>query len=202
MEGPLIMDIDARTELLDKMAAMLGVAGDIIGRVLDEAASHNFDLNHWAAYHWRPGSPIETWPWHPGTLYHGGQTGLRVGQLLLPPSVTGVKPADERATYAEGVYRRDRVYMTTDPEQARMFAALHESGRAGRAGDVYRVEPLQGLERDRDCVTPGLSWQAPCARIVGIVATSIRRAPYEKALKEFKAAKGEPQRPLRSFTPQ
>jgi hypothetical protein len=201
MEDPL-MDDNTRDALIAELSAELDMGIETIGALLDEAAALQIDLTDWGRYEERlPG--MGPWSWHPHTLYHGGQTGLRVGQLILPPTVTGAKPADERATYAPGVYRRDRVYMVTDPEQARMFAALHPSGDAKRGGDVYRVQWLQGLERDRDCRTGGLSWQAPCARIVGIVATGVRRAPYEKALRgeiEAARAKEEPRRRLRAFT--
>lgn len=191
-----------RDKLLRDMADALGVEYATIGTILDDAAQRGVELTDWARYEWQPVGRI-SWEWHPPVLFHGGQAGLRVGQLILPPATTGVKPADERATYAPGVYRRDRVYMVTEAELARMFAALHPSGDTKRGGDVYRVEPLQGLERDRDCRTPGMSWQAPCARIAGIVATGVRRAPYQKAFSaeiEAARAKEEPQRRLRAFT--
>lgn len=193
------MDDATRDALIAELSAELDMGIVDVGRLLDEAAALDIVLADWAVYEERlPGMP--PWSWHPQTLYHGGQAGLRVGQLILPPTVTGVKPANERADYPAGVYRPDRVYMVTDPEQARMYAALHPSGTAARGGDVYRVQPLQGLARDRDCKTPDLSWEAPCARIVGIVATSIRRAPYQKALEaqiEEARKKEAPQRRLR-----
>lgn len=199
MAGAL-MDDEDRIALLAELSGHLDMGINELARVLDEVAGLEVTLADWAVYPERlPGMP--PWSWHPQVLYHGGQAGLRVGQLILPPAVTGVKGSDQYATYAPGTYRRDRVYMTTDPEQARMFAALHPSGTAARGGDVYRVQPLQGLARDRDCKTPGLSWEAPCARILGIVATQIRRAPYQKAIEAWKAAqkKEEPGRPLRPF---
>lgn len=194
------MDDNTRDAMIAELSAELDMTTDQIGRLLDEAASLNLDLADWAVYEERlPGMP--PWSWHPHPLFHGGHAGLRVGQLILPPSVTGVKPANERADYPAGVYRPDRVYMVTDVEQARMYAALHPTGTPTRGGDVYRVQPLQGLARDRDCKTPGLSWEAPCARITGIVATGIRRAPYRKALKdeiaEANRKKEEAARPLR-----
>lgn len=192
------MDDNDRDALLAEMSAMLDMPITTIATVLDEAAALGVVLTDWEAYEDRYG--LQAWSWWPQQLFHGGQAGLRVGQLILPPTMTGAKPADERAEYAPGVYRRDRVYMVTDPEQARVYAALHPSGVSKRGGDVYRVQPLLGLARDRDCKAPGLSWQAPQARILGIVATSIRRAPYQKALAAEIAAAREkeaPQRPLR-----
>lgn len=196
------MDDNDRDALLAELSAELDLPLHTIAHVLDEAARLEVELPDWAHYPERlPGMP--PWSWHPQVLYHGGQAGLRIGQLILPPTVTGVKPADQRATYPPGVYRADRVYLITDPEQARQFAALHPSGTPARGGDVYRVRPVGGIARDRDCKIHGISWEAPMARIVGIVATGVRRAPYQKALAaEIEAArkKEEPPRPLRPFT--
>lgn len=197
------MDDDARSALLAELSAELDMPIDTIGTLLDEAAALEVVLADWAVYEERlPGIP--PWRWHPQTLFHGGCPGLRVGELILPPDVTGVRPATDYAEYKPGVYRSDRVYMTTDVEQARQFAALHPQGTHALGGDVYRVVPLQGLAHDRDCKVRGMSWQAPLARVVGIVATSIRRAPYLKAIdvqKEIARTKEEPLRRLRPFTP-
>lgn len=197
------MQDEKRDELVCELSGLLDVDHDTIGRVLDEAAALEVDLTDWAHYEWQPVGRI-SWSWHPPLLYHGGRAGLRVGQLLLPPAITGVKPANEYADYPPGVYRPDRVYLTTDPENARLFAALHPSGTADRGGDVYRVEPLHGLERDHDCKIRGMSYQAPQARIVAIAATSVRRAPYTKAIAELQQAskaKGEPRRRLHPRAP-
>lgn len=115
-------------------------------------------------------------------LFHGGLAGLRPGDLLLPPSVTGVPrgPLWEGRTI-DG-YRPDRVYLSTSRPIAEMFAAFHPRGAAGRYGDVYLAEPIGDLEPDASSAGSGISWQAPQARIVAIVATGIRREPYSQAI--------------------
>ena len=81
-------------------------------------------------------------------FFHGGPRGLRE---VLPSSITGVPST---ASYgAEGICRRDRVYVTTDLSAAIMFAAGNPFG----AQAVYQVEP-EGLEPDPDCRVPGLSF--------------------------------------------
>lgn len=118
-------------------------------------------------------------------LFHGGVPGLRVGQWILPPAVTGGKSADQYATYDPGVYDPALVYMVTELEQARMFAAMCPTGSGpGRGGDVYRVQPTIPVALDPDCRKEGTSWCASRALILGIVATGVRVAPYKRALVE------------------
>ena len=129
--------------------------------------------------------------WHlytgPKVFFHGGAPGLRVGGWILPPAQTHVKTSEAYATYAPGIYRPDMVYLVTEVEQARAFAGLCQVAAVGRGarargGDVYRVVPALLVALDPGCETEGLSWCAPVAKIVSIVATSVRRAPYEKQL--------------------
>jgi len=123
----------------------------------------------------------------PRAFFHGGAAGLRVGGWILPPSVTGVRTSQEYATYEPGVYRNDMVYLVTEVEQAKAFAALCKAAAVGtgaraRGGDVYRVIPALLVALDPGCQTEGLSWCAPAANIVSIAATSVRRGPYENEL--------------------
>ncbi|MET3648079.1 NAD(+)--rifampin ADP-ribosyltransferase [Phyllobacterium ifriqiyense] len=78
--------------------------------------------------------------------FHGGFGGLRVGQLILPPSITKVPST---ASYgAAKVCRRDRVYVTANMDAAYLCACLHWSGR----GKVYEVEPIGEIKTDPDGV--------------------------------------------------
>ena len=111
--------------------------------------------------------------------WHGGQRGLSVGDYILPPARTGAPATSDYAKRIAGgeVMRADRVYITTDPDAALMFAAMHPSG-----GTVYRVDPVGELVHDPDCDTPGLSFECERARILskrnvtGYEMKKIRRA--------------------------
>ncbi len=94
------------------------------------------------------------------TYFHGGFPRLRVGEFVLPSSVTGAHSTADHG--AEGVCRRDRVYLTTDLQAAKVFAAMFPNGR----GWVYQVEPDGELEPDPDCKDPGFSFQCERARVV------------------------------------
>lgn len=73
--------------------------------------------------------------------YHGGAPGLR---QVLPPAATG---APTTADYgAEGICRRDKVYVVTSYHAASLYAAMHPSGR----GVIYEVQPIGVLEDDPD----------------------------------------------------
>lgn len=109
--------------------------------------------------------------------YHGGVGGLRVGDLVLPPSETGAPCASDYG--AAGVHRRDRVYVATDPQAALLWGAL----RPGPLGCAYRVEPIGELEPDPDCSEPGLSFTCPRARVLAVRAiTPKERRRVRKAL--------------------
>ena len=95
-----------------------------------------------------------------GPYYHGGKPGRKRGEFLLPPSKTKVPSCSEYG--AAGVHRRDRVYVTTNPVAALMFAA------GWPEGVVYEVEPLGILAQDQDCSMPGLSFECDRARVLRI----------------------------------
>jgi len=108
-----------------------------------------------------PPSPIAYW--------HGGAPGLKVGELILPPSTTCTS-ITLGAYMGEGEkaragYRADRVYVTSLQEAAELYAALYPDG-----GWVYRVQPWLPLEVDPDCTEPGLSYACLGARIVAAYA--------------------------------
>jgi rifampin ADP-ribosylating transferase len=99
-------------------------------------------------------------------VFHGGFGGLRVGDVVLPPEQTG---APSSADYgAENVCKRDRVYITTSELAAKMWAALHPSGR----GKVYEVTPLGPTKPDPDCTLEGLSFETTSARVDRVIQMS------------------------------
>lgn len=117
--------------------------------------------------------------------YHGGVRGLNPGDLILPAGETGAvsiadvgAPDDEIALKVARVHRKDRVYLTTEPVIARVFASLAVNSRRRYGGDVYRVEPIGDVEPDPDYLSgDGGSVQAPRARVVEVVE---RRVPRPK----------------------
>lgn len=95
--------------------------------------------------------------------YHGGPAGLAVGSYIEPPSKTRAPSLSEYG--AAGIHRRDRVYCTTDPTQALIYACGHHSGR----GAVYVVKPEDPIENDPDWLgDPGGSIQCPRAKIIAV----------------------------------
>lgn len=95
--------------------------------------------------------------------YHGGPPGLKVGQRILPARVTGVRSTAEYG--AAGICDPNKVYVTTDPLAAAIFASMHPSGD----GRVYKVETIGAVTHDPDCNEDGLSYVCEAARIVGRV---------------------------------
>ena len=111
---------------------------------------------------------------------HGGMPGQRVGQWLLPPSVTGHVSGARYALQAgidvraeglsDDLHRDDCVYLTSEIGHARSKAgAVLLTGRA-RFGSVYEAVPA-GPQPDPDFEPdfPGLSVQCPFALITAVV---------------------------------
>ena len=115
-------------------------------------------------------------------FYHGGAPGL---SEILPPIETGSSCSSD---YGAGhVHDRKKVYITTDPNAALIFAALHPS----RDGVVYQVEPYGEIENDPDCDQDDLSFQCDGAIIVGIkrypvgTLSAVRREILPPELSKF-----------------
>ena len=199
------MDVEERSGVIAELSARLDMDVVTIGRLLDAVCTMNLPadwLTDWADYPHAPG--VIHWPWQPeGPFYHGGRGGLHPGRLLLPPTAQGIVGAPKRhLDYPLGGYRADRVYLTSDVELARMYAAINPTGLPDRGGDVYLVEPGPGMiEDDPDATRSGLSFCVRSARIVSVVATSIRRAPYIKAIDKQLAEQAKAEQPpkLRPF---
>lgn len=89
--------------------------------------------------------------------YHGGPRGLV--QFIKPPIETGA--ANCSMYGAGGVHRRDRVYLSTNPHTALLYAC------GQLAGSVYVVEPIGAVEPDPDWTgAPGESVQCERAKII------------------------------------
>ncbi|MHA3838265.1 hypothetical protein ACXR8F_21335 [Terrabacter sp. AAH1] len=112
-------------------------------------------------------------------LYHGGAPGRRPGELLLPPSVTGLNATLRDQSRAQGLrnitQRHDRVYVTSHRELARAFAGGWKDsvGRIGR-GSLYRVE-AEECDPDPDLPGLGISFQTPQAVVTGVIDAHVPR---------------------------
>lgn len=115
------------------------------------------------------------------SLWHGGAPGLEVGAWLLPPRATGYPcRSDVRALDAglsQITYRPEFVYVTSDRDLAKGYAATWTRPTDGRVGWgwLYRVEVDEAdLMPDPDLLSsPGVSFQCRRASIAAI---------YEKAV--------------------
>ncbi|MFE1264433.1 hypothetical protein ACFW5X_28385 [Streptomyces albogriseolus] len=99
--------------------------------------------------------------------FHGGFPGLKPGDQLLPPDATGTDHRLSSYALALGgpahATRTDVVYMTTDRQVAKAYAAFYPDGA------LYAVTPESPVDPDPDCREPGLSWQCPRAVVVAVV---------------------------------
>lgn len=100
-------------------------------------------------------------------FYHGGVPGMEKGDIILPPSITGMSTLLQYSKQIDpdGVQRHDRVYITTSRAAADLFASSYPRG------DVYKVKPIGELSEDPDCTEEGLSYQCEKA----VVVAAIRR---------------------------
>jgi len=115
----------------------------------------------------------------PLKLFHGGIAGLLPGQTLRPPSITG---ADSCSDFDAEHCRTDSVYVTTDPREAAVYAAL--VGWGGR-GDVYEVEPEGELESDPPGTISTGSYAVPAASVVAIVRRGVSLDAAIAAMRAF-----------------
>lgn len=127
-------------------------------------------------------------PRPPARYFHGGVPGLVRGDLLLPPVATGtVRTLTADVLDMGGRARRDRVYVTTGREVARVYAALFLDGA------LYEVEPVGELVPDPDCAVAGVSWEVPAARVLRVVdpVVLVRSRPVEAWLRKLDRATAE-----------
>ncbi len=107
--------------------------------------------------------------------YHGGPPGIR-GEIL-PPERTKVPST---ADYGAGaVCRRDRVYVTTNPVGALIFAAGAPSNMPGW---IYEVVPFGEIEPDED-------YNGPAGESVCCCRARIRRVHLRLSLDERSAVR-------------
>ncbi|WP_316205311.1 hypothetical protein [Bradyrhizobium sp. SZCCHNS3004] len=91
--------------------------------------------------------------------FHGGNRKLRVGDNILPPSISG---AQRVAGLNNPLSRQDRAYLTLSIDAARFFASSSDNPI------VYEVIPIGDVEPDPDCKVPGVSFACSSARIIAL----------------------------------
>jgi hypothetical protein len=135
----------------------------------------------------------------PLRLWHGGAPGRRVGDWLLPPTVTGIPSTVRQMSVEAGMpeisQREDRVYLTADRELARAWAGIWTPDGANHGGgSLYRVE-TDALEPDDDLLSlPGVSFQAERARVLAVYDAHVAYHPkfsriLQRVLADHAAAK-------------
>lgn len=101
------------------------------------------------------------------TYFHGGVPGLQPGDELLPPDRTGTDRRLSSYVAALGgpahAQRTDLVYLTTNRQVARAYAAFYPDGA------LYQVMPARPVDADPDCSMPDLSYQCPMGIVVAVV---------------------------------
>ena len=94
------------------------------------------------------------------TYFHGGQPNLKVGDRILPPSLTRQPKCSEAS-------RDDRVYLSTEPAIAVLWTRRHPGG------GFYEVEPDGPVEVDSDWGgAAGEAWRALSATVVAVLDPS------------------------------
>ena len=120
--------------------------------------------------------------------YHGGFPGLKRGQQILPPSVTGAISVSDKVVDAPAgmreqvgkVHSNDLVYLSQDVRDAQVWASLAVAyGGKTRGGDVYEVTPDGPLVPDPDYLPQdGKAMACSSATIARVVE---RRVPRPSA---------------------
>ena len=138
-------------------------------------------------------------------LWHGGAPGREEGEWLFPPDETGIPVTSRDLSVDAGLdqiaHRRDRVYLTTDRGLAKAWAGIWTpDGERHGGGTLYRVE-ADLLEPDEDLLSlPGVSFQAPRARVVRVYDPYVAYPPrhlnvLKRILTQHARAKQADQRP-------
>lgn len=117
------------------------------------------------------------------TYWHGGAPDLHPGDLIEP------RPRDDTAHLVDGCptceARRNAeqldhddddptmVYVTTDREYARVYAAGYPNGA------LYQVEPIGGMVDRTGEHDPAPSWGVPAARVRVVYDPYVRLTPSQ-----------------------
>lgn len=123
------------------------------------------------------------------TFWHGGIGGLQVGDLILPPTMTRSRLSTSQLMDEA---RPDRVYIATDREVARTFAAILFEQLS--AGDLYQVQPMGEIRTDPDY--PDCSFEARQARILAVDEVDVQLTSSERVQRTAKYMTWDDGRPM------
>lgn len=115
-------------------------------------------------------------------LWHGGAPGLRPGDLIEPrpegdtrhlidgcPTCEAMRSHDR----PEDLARPDRVYVTSDRQYERIYAAGYPRGA------LYRVEAVGEMEETTGVHDPAPSWAVLAARVLAVYDACVTLSPSE-----------------------
>lgn len=107
--------------------------------------------------------------------WHGGSPGLDVGTVLEAPLAIGLVMPTHHVK--DDPTDPAWLYVTTDRPLAKGYAGhwRHPDAGPNVSGDLYRVEPVGGLEDDPDY--PDLSYRCRSARIIAVEQRAVRITP-------------------------
>jgi len=107
----------------------------------------------------------------PKKMFHGSTVKLNVGDYLLPPSETGVKPRAHPDIDANEFNNTNYVYLTSKLEDARGYGS--DVVKPGQKIYIYEVEPSDDVEEDPENEIFGVEggFRSRKAKIKKIVAT-------------------------------
>lgn len=132
-------------------------------------------------------------------FWHGGVPGLRAGDLIAPRAagdighlVDGCKTCDARRAGQQSEEDNNDpafVYVTTDREYARLYAAGYPRGA------LYRVEPIGELIETTGLKDPYPSWAVAQARVIAVYDPVVQLTPKQVRRVERNARKLAATRP-------
>jgi hypothetical protein len=115
-------------------------------------------------------------------FWHGGAPGLAAGEVIEPRGddqrhlVDGCPTCEARKAgqqLSTDPVRLDRIYITTEKDYARLYAAGYPRG------GLYIVEPIGELEETTGVDDPAPSWACPAARVLSVYDPLVVFTPHE-----------------------
>lgn len=131
----------------------------------------------------------------PKKLFHGSTVKLNVGDYLLPPSETGVKPRAHPDIDAVEFNNTNYVYLTSKLEDAQGYGS--DVVKPGQKIYIYEVEPSTDVEEDPENEIFGVeggfrSRKAKIKKIVATLTSNTKGSMDEKGFVNFVSRSTDP----------